>query len=71
MGLVFFILMSRGAIEQFWTSWQIREIMPAAIDLPYWLPKLAMMLGALLMTVQFGLYILHYLAVLVVRRRRV
>ena len=67
-GLAFFILMSWGAIEQFWTSWQIQEIMPAAIKLPYWLPKLAMMTGALLMTIQFGLYTLHYLVILVSRK---
>jgi TRAP-type C4-dicarboxylate transport system permease small subunit len=40
--------------RQFWESWLASETMMAAVKIPYWLAKLALPIGFLLITVQFG-----------------
>lgn len=60
-GIFLFVLLIWGGVEQFWRSWVVREIMPAAIKLPYWLAKLSLPVGAFLVTVQYIIYTLHYL----------
>ena len=52
-GIAFFCLVVWGGIGQFWESWIIQEIMPASVEVPFWIAKLAMPLGAILITVQF------------------
>ena len=47
VGLTFLILMTWGATEQFWASWSIQEIMWGLIPFPFWIPKLAMLVGAI------------------------
>lgn len=68
-GIAFFSFMTWGAILQFWSSWVVRELMPAAIDLPYWLPKLILLVGALFMTIQCIIYTLGHLDTLLLKRR--
>ena len=48
-GIVFFLLLDLGGIDQFWTSFVIRELMPATITIPYWIPKMVLPIGVSLM----------------------
>ena len=69
-GIFLFILLTWGGIEQFWDSWIVKEVMPASVRLPYWLPKLALPLGALLMTIQIIIYIMCQLDILFSNRSK-
>ena len=62
LGVVLFALLTWGGWNQFWESWVVREYMPAAIDLPFWLPKFAVPVGMFLITIQFIVYFLTHLA---------
>jgi len=55
-GFIIFILMLLGGIEQFWRSWMVNEVMPAAIKIPFWIPKFIVLLGAFLTSLQFFIY---------------
>jgi TRAP-type C4-dicarboxylate transport system permease small subunit len=67
-GIAFFSLLLWGGTEQFWDSWIIKEIMPAAARLPYWFPKLAFPIGAALMIIQLLIYLLRPISVLFFKR---
>jgi TRAP-type C4-dicarboxylate transport system permease small subunit len=60
LGLFLFILLTWGGIEQFWESWTIQEIMPAPVKVPFWIAKVVLPIGALLMVIQCIIYILHH-----------
>ncbi len=62
LGLTLFGLLTWGGWTQFWESWVMREYMPAAIDLPFWLPKFAVPVGMFLISVQFIVHFLTHLA---------
>lgn len=60
-GAVLFAVLLLGGWAQFWASFVVREIMPAAIPFPFWLPKLVLPVAALLMFIQCLLYMLSHL----------
>jgi TRAP-type C4-dicarboxylate transport system permease small subunit len=62
LGLILFGLLTWGGWNQFWESWVLKEYMPAAVELPFWLPKLAVPLGMFLISVQFIIYFFTHLA---------
>jgi len=55
---IFFSLICYYAWIEFWNSFLIGEIMFAAIRLPWWIGKLAMALGTLIIAVQCVLHVL-------------
>lgn len=63
-GLTFFVVLDWGGIEQFWTSFVIRELMPATITIPYWIPKMVLPIGVSLMIIQWMIYVVHHVFVL-------
>ncbi|MDP6510985.1 MAG: TRAP transporter small permease [Dehalococcoidia bacterium] len=69
LGFTLFALLTWGGWGQFWESWLAREYMPASIDLPFWLPKLAVPIGVFLISVQFMVYFLTHLAQLTEKRQ--
>jgi TRAP-type C4-dicarboxylate transport system permease small subunit len=54
MGMLFMAFTFYATSRQFWESWLASETMMAAVEIPYWLAKLALPIGFLLITVQFG-----------------
>ena len=57
MGMLFMAFTFYATSRQFWESWLASETMVAAVKIPYWLAKLALPIGFLLITVQFGFYL--------------
>ena len=57
VGMVFMAFAFYATSRQFWESWLAKETMMAAVKIPYWLAKLALPMGFLLMTVQFGFFL--------------
>lgn len=51
-GLVVFCVLLSGGCRMFLISFQANELMPASVNFPYWLPKLFVPLGSLLMVLQ-------------------
>jgi len=56
LGVFLFGFLTWGSWRLFWESWIAREWMPAAIRVPWWLPKFALPLGMFFITVQFLIY---------------
>ena len=69
-GIVFFLLLDLGGIEQFWNSFVIRELMPATITIPFWIPKMAVPIGVSLMVVQWMIYVVHHIFVLLSKEEK-
>ena len=60
-GLCLCGLLVWGSWAQFRDSWVVWELMPAAIDIPWWPAKLAMPIGFFAMAFQFSAYLLSHL----------
>jgi TRAP-type C4-dicarboxylate transport system permease small subunit len=69
VGIVLFIIVVWGGIQQFWESWVIREVMPASVKLPFWFSKLALPIGALLMTIQLVINLTRQLVGMLLSKR--
>jgi TRAP-type C4-dicarboxylate transport system permease small subunit len=54
MGMLFMAFTFYATSRQFWESWLAGETMMAAVKIPYWLAKIALPIGFLLIAVQFG-----------------
>ena len=67
-GAALFAILFLGGWMQFWASWVVREVMPAAIPFPFWLSKLVLPVAALLMFIQCLLYMLRHLEILLLKR---
>jgi TRAP-type C4-dicarboxylate transport system permease small subunit len=66
-GIVFFLLLDLGGIKQFWDSFVVRELMPATITIPYWIPKMVLPIGVSLMVVQWMIYVVYHIFVLLLK----
>jgi TRAP-type C4-dicarboxylate transport system permease small subunit len=62
LGFILFFLLTWGGWVQFWDSWVVKEYMPAAVELPYWVPKFAVPVGMFLISIQFIIYFFTHLA---------
>jgi TRAP-type C4-dicarboxylate transport system permease small subunit len=62
LGFTLFSLLTWGGWVQFWDSWIVKEYMPAAVELPYWVPKFAVPVGMFLISIQFMIYFFTHLA---------
>ncbi len=62
LGFTLFSLLTWGGWVQFWDSWVVKEYMPAAVELPFWVPKFAVPVGMFLISLQFIIYFLTHLA---------
>lgn len=58
-GIGFFVLLVIGASAQFWSSFEIRELMPATVTFYYWIPKMVLLIGVSLMIIQWTIYIIQ------------
>ena len=65
IGIFFCGLLIWGSWHQFWDSCLVWELMPAAIDIPWWPAKLAMPVGFFFMALQFFVYIVGHLTSLI------
>ena len=61
VGVFFCGLLIWASWHQFWDSFLVWELMPAAIDIPWWPAKLAMPVGFFFMALQFFVYIVSHL----------
>lgn len=52
-GMLLCVVLVRGGWSMFRSSWITREIMPAAIGIPYWTAKFAMPIGLFVMALVF------------------
>lgn len=69
MGLFFAVLITHWGWQEFWESFVIREIMPAAIPLPFWVGKFLVPFGGFFFALQFLLLLLQALSHLSTRRK--
>jgi TRAP-type C4-dicarboxylate transport system permease small subunit len=53
IGIVFFGIITWQAGQWAWKSWQKNEIMHGVLNLPFYLPKLILTIGAFLLWIQF------------------
>ena len=65
IGIFFCGLLVWGSWNQFWDSFVVWELMPAAINIPWWPAKLAMPVGFFFMALQFFVYIVSHLTNLI------
>jgi len=68
MGLFFAVLITYWGWQEFWKSFVINEIKPAAILLPWWVAKLFVPFGGFFFALQFLLLLLQDLSSLSTRR---
>ena len=55
LSLCFFGLISYSGWVQFWSSFKVGETMAAPIWIPFWLAKLAVPIGCVMFSIQFGM----------------
>ncbi len=51
-GLLVFYVIIKGGWAMFYKSFVAKELMPASVDFPYWLPKMFVPLGSFFMIIQ-------------------
>ncbi|MFC2040224.1 TRAP transporter small permease [Chloroflexota bacterium] len=60
VGFAFFTLLTVGAWLHFWSSWEVKEIMFAALmTLPMWLSKLALPIGMFLIGASYFIFFMR------------
>lgn len=69
LGLVFAVLITYWGWQQFWESFATKEIMPAAISVPWWVGKFFMPFGGFFFAVYFLVLLLKALSHLLRKRK--
>lgn len=62
IAIFLFSLLVWGGCKLFWASWVTKELMPAAISIPYWPAKLAVPVGFFLMDLEFIISLIRHLS---------
>ena len=57
LGLFFSVLIFWGSLQQFWSAYELQEIMLSLIKLPWWPAKLGMPIGFFLLAIEFLVYL--------------